>query len=62
MINVSLINGAPKAAHNREHGRYISFITLYRGCTLYPRAVIPVCLEPIEPLNTTKVSRQGFTT
>jgi hypothetical protein len=36
VINVSLINGAPLAAHNREHDRYISFITLYRGCTLYP--------------------------
>jgi hypothetical protein len=37
---VSLINGAPLAAHNREHGWYISFNTLYRGCTLYPQAVI----------------------
>jgi hypothetical protein len=38
---VSLISGAPNAAHNREHGWYISFITLCRGCTLYPRVVIP---------------------
>jgi hypothetical protein len=38
---VSLVNGAPLAAHNREYGWYIGFITLYRGCTLYPQAVIP---------------------
>jgi hypothetical protein len=38
---VSLINGAPLAAHNREHGRYISFITLCRGCAIYPQVVIP---------------------
>jgi hypothetical protein len=38
---VSLINGAPLAAHNSEHGWYISFITLCRGCALYPQAVIP---------------------
>jgi hypothetical protein len=34
MIKVSLINGAPLVAHNREHDWYISFITLCRGCTL----------------------------
>ena len=61
-INVSLINGAPKAAHNRELDWYISFLTLYRGCTLYPRVVICFCLGPNEPLNTTKVNREGFTT
>jgi hypothetical protein len=61
LINVSLINGAPKAAHNREHGWYISFITLCRGCTLHPQAVIYFCLGPIKRLNTTKVNRQGFT-
>jgi hypothetical protein len=38
---VSLINGALLAAHNREHNWYISFITLCRGCALYPQAVIP---------------------
>jgi hypothetical protein len=38
---VSLTNGAPLAAHNREHGYYISFITLCRGCALYPQVVIP---------------------
>jgi hypothetical protein len=59
---VSLINGAPLAAHNCEHGRYISFITLCRGCALYPQAVIPSCPGPIKPLNTTKVNRQGLTT
>jgi hypothetical protein len=32
------------------------------GCALYPQAVIPSCLGPIKPLNTTKVSRQGLTT
>jgi hypothetical protein len=41
LINVSLINGAPLAAHNHEHDCYISFITLCRGCALYPQAVIP---------------------
>jgi hypothetical protein len=46
---VSLINGAPLASHNREHGWYISFITLCRGCTLYPQAVIASCLGPIKP-------------
>jgi hypothetical protein len=59
---VPLINGAPLAAHNREHGWYISFITLCKGCALYPQAVIPSCLGPIKPLNTTKVNRQGLTT
>jgi hypothetical protein len=59
---VSLINGAPLAAHNSEHDWYISFITLYRGCALYPQAVIPSCLGSIKPLDTTKVNRQGFTT
>jgi hypothetical protein len=59
---VSLINGAPLATHNREHGWYISFITHCRGCALYPQAVISSCLGPIKPLNTTKVNRQGFTT
>jgi hypothetical protein len=59
---VPLINGALLAAHNREHDLYISFITLYRGCALYPQAVIPSCLGPIKPLNTTKVNRQGLTT
>jgi hypothetical protein len=58
---VSLINGAPLVAHNREHGRYISIITLCRGCALYPQAVIPSCLGSIKPLNTTKVNRQGLT-
>jgi hypothetical protein len=38
---VSLINGAPLAAHNREHDWYISFITLCRGCALYLQDVIP---------------------
>jgi hypothetical protein len=38
---VSLINGAPLAAHNRKHDWYISFITFCRGCTLYPQVVIP---------------------
>jgi hypothetical protein len=61
MVNVSLINRAPKAAHNRKHNWYISVITLCRGCTLYPQVVIPFCLGSIKPLNTTKVSRQGFT-
>jgi hypothetical protein len=37
---VQLIIGAPLAAHNREHGWYISFHTLCRGCALYPQAVI----------------------
>jgi hypothetical protein len=41
MIQCSLLNGAILATHNREHGWYISFITLCRGCTLYTRAVIP---------------------
>jgi hypothetical protein len=41
LINVSLINGAPLAAHNREHGWYIRFITLNIGCALYSRVVIP---------------------
>jgi hypothetical protein len=41
LIKVSLINGAPLVAHNREHGWYISFITLCRGCALYPQVVIP---------------------
>jgi hypothetical protein len=62
LIKVSLINGAPLAAHNREHDKYISFITLCRGCALYPQVVIPFCLGLIKPLNTTKVNRQGFTT
>jgi hypothetical protein len=38
---VFLIKGAHKAANNYEHDWYISFITLYRGYTLYPPAMIP---------------------
>jgi hypothetical protein len=54
---VPLINGAPLAAHNREHSRYISFHTLYRGCTLYPQAVIPFLPgDHDSPLITTKVT------
>ena len=37
----SIIMWGVQAAHNREHGWYISFQTLCRGCALYPQAVIP---------------------
>jgi hypothetical protein len=51
---VSLINGAPLAAHNREHGWYIIFITLCRGCALYPQAVTPFLPgDSYSPLTTT---------
>jgi hypothetical protein len=30
------------AAHDREHDYYTSF-TLYRGCTLYPQVMLPIC-------------------
>jgi hypothetical protein len=47
---VSLINGAPLAAHNREHDWYISFITLCRGCALYPQVVIPSIAQACKTL------------
>jgi hypothetical protein len=51
---VSLINGAPLAAHNRENDWYISFITLCGGCALYPQVVIPFLPgESYSPLTTT---------
>jgi hypothetical protein len=59
---VSLINGAPLAAHNREHDRHISFQTLCRSCALYPQAVIPFLPgDHDSPLITTKVTQQGIT-
>src|SRR5690242_1235384 len=60
---VPLITGAPLAAHNREHGLYISFQTLCRGCALYQQAVIPFLPgDHDSPLITTKVTQQGITT
>jgi len=38
-----------------------SVLSLERG-TLYPQDVIPMCLGPIGPSNTSKVSQQGLTT
>jgi hypothetical protein len=59
---VSLINGATLATHNREHDWYISFQTLYRGCALYPQAMIPFLPgDHDSPLITTKVTQQGIT-
>jgi hypothetical protein len=58
---VSLINGAPLAAHNREHDWYISFITLCRGCALYPQVVIPSLAQACKTLIHSKVNGQGFT-
>jgi hypothetical protein len=63
IINLSripLIKGAPKATLNREHDGYISFYTLQRSHTL-PMSHDPFCLGLYKPLNTPKVSRQGFT-
>jgi hypothetical protein len=60
---VSLITGAPLAAHNREHDWYISFKTLCRGYALYPQVVIPFLPgDHDSPLITTKVTQQGITT
>ena len=38
---VLLIKQDPKAALNRELGWYTNFLTLCRGCTIYPQVVIP---------------------
>jgi hypothetical protein len=60
---VPLITGAPLAAHNHEHGSYISFHTLCRGCALYPQAMIPFLPgDHDSPLITTKVTQQGIIT
>jgi hypothetical protein len=57
---VSLINGGPLAAHNHEHGWYISFITLCRGCALYPRAVIPSLAQACKALIHSRGERPGI--
>jgi hypothetical protein len=38
------------AAHDREHCQYTSF-TLYRGCTLYPQVMLPICQGIATPIH-----------
>jgi hypothetical protein len=61
IIIVSLIKEDLKAALNREHDWYTSFLTS-RGHKIYPLVVILFFLGFYRPLNIFKVSQQGFTT
>jgi hypothetical protein len=50
------------ATHDCEHGWYTSF-TLYRGGTLYPQVMLPICHGVVRtPYTSTKEARQDNTT